>query len=396
MRRCTFSRTVLVAAGLATVLSFADARGQKEPVLGVKAVAFSPDGKLLAAAMGQPEEAGCVTVWDMATQKLLWEHRDKVGIPAVAFAPDGQTIAIGGYSHAAKLLDIADGKEKKTLPHPAEVRGVAFSPDGKLLATACWDGLVRVWDVATGTEKVKTNGPPERLYDVQFSPNGKMLLSTGHRNEAMLWDPASGMPINKLKSTGRVNLQRTAVFTPDGRWLLIGDYAGTVGVWDLESGEKRARFGNMASPNGLAFSAETETMAVLGFSKHIQLFDLRLRAPTAKELEHIRQLMARLDDDSYDVREATSKELVKMGLLADTELRRAAKEAASAEVRIRSRRILQEMLDNSKATLRGHTDEVECVAFAPGGKLLASGAKDGTIRLWDTGTCKEVGRLGAK
>jgi WD40 repeat protein len=355
---------------------------------GVRAIAFSVDGKLLAACTGEPVQEGTVAVWEVATRKPLWTHREKQGIPAVAFSPDGQTLAIGGYNKTAKLLDVAGGKERAKFDHPNEVRALAFSPDGKLLATACWDGALRLWDLATGGEKLTCKGPKDRLFRVQFSPDGKSLVSAGHRDGPKLWDAAMGAEKRHLKLTHGGFYVSTALFTPDGRWLLTGGYDGTARLWNLATGELRAIFSGTGGVDRLAFSTEAGMMAV-----NSSLFELTLRDPTAKEQEQIRSLLTKLDDDSYDVREATCQELQKIGFVAERELRRAMKEEKSAEVRIRARQVRQEMLSKPLRTLRGHTDQVETIAFSPDGKLVASGARDGTVRFWDVATGQETAKL---
>jgi WD40 repeat protein len=381
------SARLALAAGVVLIALFplASAAGAEE-VLGVRSVAFSPDGKRLAVTTGEPKQHGSVTLWDVASRKQIWKHGENSGVPAVAFSPDGQTLAIAVYGNAAKLLDAAAGQVKATLQHPKEVRSVVFSPDGTRLATACWDKLVRVWDLSTGAERVTCTGHRDRIFAVCFSPDGKLLLSVGGNDGAKLWDAVTGVE----KRTFKHYYMPCAQFTPDGHGVITGSYDGTTRLWSVETGEARVRFSGTGGVNQLAFSETARTLAVCGYGRDISLFDLMLAEPAARERERIRTLLAKLDDDSYDVREATGKELLTFGFAAEVELRRAAKEAESVEVRIRARRLRQELLSKPRAMLRGHTAEVEAASFSPDGKLLASGGKDGTFRLWDLASRKEV------
>jgi WD40 repeat protein len=112
-------------------------------------VAFSPDGKRLA--MAAQSRGGVVVLWEVATGKQLV----KVNGPSdrsflsVAFSPDGKTLAAVDIGGTTVLYDADLGKQKAALRmHPAGILSLAFSLDGKTLASGGRDGAVKLWDVA--------------------------------------------------------------------------------------------------------------------------------------------------------------------------------------------------------------------------------------------------------
>jgi len=355
--------------------------------LGIRGVAFSANGVWLAAGLGEPKQRGRVVLWDLASRKQLWSNEEQAGIPSVAFSPDGKTMAIAVYDNTAKLLDTGSGRVLKVLRgHKNYVRAVAFSPDGKTLATGGWDRMVKLWDLPAGTERKTLAWPSEQLFGLTFSPRGQWLLAAG--GPACVWNAATG----EEKLTVNPYHVPWAVFT-DEESFLTGGYDGTIRLWNIGTGKELLRMRGRGGVDRLAFSSRARLLAESGFSKSVPLFEFTLESPGPKEQARIRALLIKLDDDDYETRESAGKEMLAVGFGAESELRRAMKESPAAEVRIRCRRLRQQLLTTPRATLAGHTDQVEAVAFSPDSTLLATGSRDGSVRLWSVSDFKEVGRL---
>jgi WD40 repeat protein len=363
------------------------------PLIGleIRDLAFSPDGKLLAAVTGQPKERGQVILWDLDTRKPRWVRQESDGVPAVAFAPDGRLLAIGVYDHTAKLLDPATGNVKQVLRgHDKEVRAVAFSPDGKTLATGSWDMTIKLWNIPSGELRQTLTGHADRIFSVAFSPDGTKLISTDEQ-AVKVWDLPAGQARLIMKA-GIDTVIRFAVLSPDGRWIVAACWNPAMRVWRSSTGEPKTPIQLNGTGERLAFLPGTDLVAVCGSLNSIQLVHLDLNDPSTDEEKQLQRLIAQLDDDSYDAREAAEKSLRAKTLSAEPALRRALS-SSSVEVRIRVRRILAELGAGPVETLRGHQTPINVVVVAPSGKILASGSKDGIIKLWDVASRKELASL---
>jgi WD40 repeat protein len=167
------------------------------PGKAVYGIAFSPDGKRLAATGPTPSNSEItVTVWDVQTgqKQLTFGHAANA---CVAFSPDGRLLASGSREQTLKLWDGHTGQELLRLSgHTAVVSCVAFSPDGRYLASGSQDGTIKLWDVHTGQEVLTLRGHSEGIFRVAFSPDGRRLVSASTDRTVRVWDatPAEGEP----------------------------------------------------------------------------------------------------------------------------------------------------------------------------------------------------------
>lgn len=247
----------------------------------VRAIAFSPDGKLLAAAGGSPSQFGEVKIFSVEDGHEILSirgHRDNIF--SLAFSPDGKTIATCSYDKMIKLWEVSTGQEIRNLKdHTDAVFAVAFSPDGKRLASASADRTVKIWDVASGTrlytmsdsldavnsiafhpsgkflaasgadriihiwELGEKEATPIRsliahedvINQIAYSPDGKILASTGADKLIKLWDATN---LNELKTLEpQSDWVMTMTFTPDGKNLIVGRFDGTAEIYEITTGK---------------------------------------------------------------------------------------------------------------------------------------------------------------
>ena len=214
-----------------------------EPTSRFQDVAFSPDGRRLAAA-GQvnarlpngeaaPDPTPMPTAWcSSSTSRPARSSGAAAGMSTglirdLAFSPDGQTLATADNTSTITIWDSRTGAAQRQLRgHNRLVSYLAFSPDGTKLASASWDSTVVVWDLAGSRAMTRLQGHMRSVLCVAFSPDGRRLATSSEDQTVRLWDVETGQEVLTLH--GHTDIVPTVAFSPDGNRLATAGADGIV------------------------------------------------------------------------------------------------------------------------------------------------------------------------
>jgi WD40 repeat protein len=248
--------------------------------------AFSPDGRTLVTVA----EDDMVRIWDVKSGQLEHFHLARYeNLASVAFHPGGEILAYGGcsgvtqmrtvicYEGKITLWDVASKRVLRDLGNFTDINKIAFSPDGQILAANVWEGVSSVlllYDLHSNRlQEIRRH-----CFDFVFNPDGS-VIAVDCMNEIQLLDVNGGDVIREFLHDGyRHNL----AFSPNGNVLAsTRELAGTIKIWDISGNPDEIRPQELdiqGDQSGwipsMAFSVDGDLLAVAVGGNAIQLWDV--------------------------------------------------------------------------------------------------------------------------
>jgi len=240
-----------------------------------ESLAFSAEGKVLASGSYQE-----VKLWDPETGALkqtIAGFADRV--VALNYSPDGKYLATGGgpatEDGEVKVFEAGTGKPILDLKsaHSDTVLGVCFSPDSTKLATCGADKFVKVWEVPTGKFLKSFEGHTHHVLDVGWKADGKFLASAGADNAIKVWDFEKGEQARTVNNAHQKQITRL-VFVGKTNSFLTSSGDAFAKQWNVDNGQPMRTFAGATDfLFAVAASADGKLVATGGEEGVVRLYN---------------------------------------------------------------------------------------------------------------------------
>ncbi|MEO2089549.1 MAG: hypothetical protein ABGY75_08655 [Gemmataceae bacterium] len=255
-------------------------------------------GGTFPGSRSSSDDAGFVRVWDVATQKLVFQTVDRVepGSRPV-FSAGGRLLLTHPQQGGALLLDGQDGRVRREFSTDQWGASAvdAMSPDGRRVFLGRDMGTLV--DAGTGKDVAPLPGRLSRVTLARFSPDSRRLF-TAHGRSGHVWDAETGKAVAAL--SGHESRIVAAEFSHDGRRVVTGSDDATAAVWDAATGALIAVYmGHPGPVRFVAYHPNGETVATGSTDGVVRLWSLD---PVADALRRAPRKFTEAEKVRYDVR----------------------------------------------------------------------------------------------
>jgi WD40 repeat protein/tRNA A-37 threonylcarbamoyl transferase component Bud32 len=385
---------------------------------GARIAIFSPDGKYVASS----SKYGPVKLREIATGTLRELTGHTMPVTSLVFLPDSRGVVSAGLDGQIRLWDVNSGSSSIVGSQPQGVKGLYILPSGRHVISIGVGDTAWIWDLADSSGQLLVRDSQlftyaavasragsfalgadqgrvyfwgaardqKRTLDtgrgsvgfIALSPDGRWLVTTGGR--VKLWDIRRGTS-QDLNSDG-LGKASTATFSPDGKWLAIGGGDGKTLLREIATGISRALPGNGHAVVAVAFSADSERLAVVGGDSIVRLHPVKAirphivgrhsEEPTAGLLNERTHFIGLSDIKNYYADPVTA--------MAPTPGGSHVLSAGRRDNHVR----LSGMENETSTKVKAHSGGMTAAYVHPQGSRLITAGGEGTIALWD-----ESGRL---
>jgi eukaryotic-like serine/threonine-protein kinase len=323
----------------------------------IRSLAFSPDGRQLAAA----HEDGCARLWDISADGASLHARvvrpNGAFVYGAAFSPDGEGIITAGSDGVARLWDSESGAQIGSFEgHKYELSAASFFPDGARVVTAGADTTARVWDVRGRTTVAVFRGHRAPVFHARVFPDGRRIVTSSPDGVTKVWEASTGRDLVSLSGN-------TVAISQDGRRIATAQF--DTKVWDAATGHELLNF---KGAGAVAFSPDGARIITGGNSEKGEFIATIWDAKNGRRLVRLRGHTAAIN--SIDVSRDGRRILT-----------------ASSD---RTARLWDAESGKELLLLQGHTGPVSAAVFSPDGRRIATGSHDLTLRIWKTSASAPV------
>lgn len=249
----------------------------------IRDMSIASNGSMIALALTD----GSIQLYDMHRGQEREKLSGHMGnVYSTAFNPDGTQLVSAGEDKTVRIWDVATGKETRVYTgHPNAVAGALFTPDGKAIISCSWErtpeqkrveGVLHWWDAATGELRRRVAAGEKPLSCLALSPDGKTLAAGSWDSYVFLFDLDSDAAPRKLNEAPGPNSDihvNAVTFSHDGVWVAAACDDRATRVWRVADGGAVATLrGHPASNDSLSFSNDNKLLATGGADANIRLW----------------------------------------------------------------------------------------------------------------------------